>query len=142
MPRGTADSIEAIIAAAVDGVAGKLIPRIQKALADAAATAERRKPAKSAAPRGRRSRTRKDIAKWTADRNARRVPTFVIEATGLDTKKKIVAKFGANVTFEKGKPLPTVASNAEKSVKAPKPAGAAAARLVKAKPPIIRKAAR
>jgi hypothetical protein len=35
------------------------------------------------------------------------VPTFVIEMTGgLDTKKKIVAKFGDGATFEKGKPLP------------------------------------
>jgi hypothetical protein len=31
----------------------------------------------------------------------RRVPTFVIEATGLDTKKKIVAKYGENATFER-----------------------------------------
>jgi len=41
-----------------------------------------------------------------ADNRARRVPTFVIEATGLDTKKKIVARFGPNASFEKGKPLP------------------------------------
>jgi hypothetical protein len=34
------------------------------------------------------------------------VPTFVIEATGLDTKKKIVAKFGAGAAFERGKPVP------------------------------------
>jgi hypothetical protein len=46
------------------------------------------------------------MTRWVADNRARRVPTFVIDATGLDTKKKIVAKFGANVTFEKGKPLP------------------------------------
>lgn len=52
---------------------------------------------------------RTEIKKWTADRRARRVPTFVIEATGLDTKKKIVAKYGANATFEKGKPLPKAA---------------------------------
>jgi hypothetical protein len=39
-------------------------------------------------------------------RHARRVPKFVIEATGLDTKKKIVAKFGENAAFVKGKPLP------------------------------------
>ena len=52
---------------------------------------------------------RTEIRKWTADRRARRVPTFVIEATGLDTKKKIVAKYGANATFEKGKPLPKAA---------------------------------
>ena len=38
---------------------------------------------------------------------ARRVPNFVIEMTnGLDTKKKIVAKYGEDAVFEKGKPLP------------------------------------
>ncbi len=52
---------------------------------------------------------RTEIRKWTADRRARRVPTFVIEATGLDTKKKIVAKYGANAMFQKGKPLPKAA---------------------------------
>jgi hypothetical protein len=42
-----------------------------------------------------------------ADTRARRVPTFVIEMTGgLDTKKKIVAKFGPGAAFEKGKPPP------------------------------------
>lgn len=56
-----------------------------------------------------RGSRRTEIRKWTADRRARRVPTFVIEATGLDTKKRIVAKYGANVTFEKGKPLPKAA---------------------------------
>ena len=47
------------------------------------------------------------MTKWVANRRARRVPTFVIEMTGgLDTKKKIVAKYGEDVVFEKGKPLP------------------------------------
>lgn len=64
--------------------------------------------AKTGAKRGR-SRPRGDIKKWSADRRARRVPTFVIEATGLDTKKKIVAKYGENATFQKGKPLPKAA---------------------------------
>jgi hypothetical protein len=46
------------------------------------------------------------MTRWVADRRARRVPTFVIEMTGgLDTKK-IVARYGENATFEKGKPLP------------------------------------
>ena len=53
-----------------------------------------------------------DITKWVADSRARRVPNFVIELTGLDTKKKIVAKFGANTAFEKGKPLPKAAKAA------------------------------
>jgi hypothetical protein len=61
------------------------------------------RPARSAA---RRRPPRTEITKWVADNRARRVPTFVIEATGLDTKKKIVARYGANVSFEKGKPLP------------------------------------
>jgi hypothetical protein len=46
------------------------------------------------------------MTRWVADRRARRVPKFVIEATGLDTKKKIVAKFGEGASFERGKPLP------------------------------------
>ena len=51
-------------------------------------------------------RPRVESTRWVADARARRVPKFVIESTGLDTKKKIVAKFGANVAFERGKPLP------------------------------------
>jgi hypothetical protein len=53
-----------------------------------------------------RARPRVELNRWVADTRARRVPTFVIEATGLDTKKKIVARFGENAAFEKGKPLP------------------------------------
>jgi hypothetical protein len=34
------------------------------------------------------------------------VPNFVIEMTGLKTKKQIVAKYGDGVVFEKGKPAP------------------------------------
>lgn len=72
-------------------------------------TAVRAQPRSNRRPRAvvnKRPRSgRTEIRKWTADRRARRVPTFVIEATGLDTKKKIVAKYGENATFEKGKPL-------------------------------------
>ena len=46
------------------------------------------------------------MTRWVADNRARRVPKFVIEATGLDTKKKIVARFGEDAAFEKGKALP------------------------------------
>jgi hypothetical protein len=46
------------------------------------------------------------MTRWVADRRARRVPKFVIEATGLDTKKKIVAKYGDGAAFERGKALP------------------------------------
>jgi hypothetical protein len=55
---------------------------------------------------GRASRARGQIDRWAADRRARRVPNFVIDLTGLKTKKQIVAKYGEGVTFEKGKPTP------------------------------------
>ena len=76
------------------------------------------------------------MTRWIADKRARRVPTFVIEATRLDTKKKIVAKYGPNAAFAKGKPLPPIALEAAKI----KPE-AKIEREVKAKPPIVRKAA-
>ncbi len=80
------------------------------------------------------------MTEWTADRRARRVPTFVIEATGLDTKKRIVAKFGEGVTFWKGKPLPAP-KKAGAEDKSAAPPVADGARQVRAKPPRVRKAA-
>ncbi len=64
--------------------------------------------ARAAALRPARSRRppRREMTRWVADRRARRVPTFVIELTGLDTKRKIVARYGASAAFEKGKPAP------------------------------------
>lgn len=78
-----------------------------------------------------------ELTRWVADKRARRVPTFVIQMIGLDTKKKIVAKFGENAVFEKGKPLPAprvaAAANATAGSKqAPRPG--------KSKRPVIRKA--
>jgi hypothetical protein len=55
---------------------------------------------------GRAAAPRAELSKWVADRRARRVPNFVIEMTGLKTKKAIVAKFGDNAAFEKGKQGP------------------------------------
>jgi hypothetical protein len=75
--------------------------------AQAKAAAPRRgQRAVPTAKKGAAKRTRKEMTKWVADNRARRVPNFVIEATGLDTKKKIVARFGAGAAFERGKPLP------------------------------------
>jgi hypothetical protein len=47
-----------------------------------------------------------ELSRWAADRQARRVPTFVIELTGLTTKKQVVATYGEGAVFEKGRPLP------------------------------------
>ena len=110
MPRAT-ESIEETIATAVAQAIAKISPAIQRRVAELAAEELEKNLAMNGKSRargaGRRARARgADITKWVADNRARRVPKFVIAATGLDTKKKIVAKFGENAAFEKGKPLP------------------------------------
>ncbi len=135
-------AIAPIVARASEAVARSIAEMVAAELESQLKTVPLKKPApgparrrgRPAAPRQPRS----EITKWVADRRARRVPTFVIEATGLDTKKKIVAKFGENAAFEKGKPVPVTRSAAALAVAAPKHA---AARVVRAKPPTIRKAA-
>jgi hypothetical protein len=113
MPRNDrAGTIDDVIRNAMQKVMRRVSAQIARALADVAARqieedigqALRRK---GKARPARASRRAGDITRWAADRRARRVPKFVIEMTGgLDTKKKIVAKFGEGAVFEKGKSLP------------------------------------
>jgi hypothetical protein len=109
MPRAESSaSIDAILRDVAERVASRLSGAISRHVGE---LVEARLHAEitggtSRRPAARRRRPRGAITRWVADVRARRVPTFVIEATGLDTKKKIVAKFGANASFEKGKPLP------------------------------------
>jgi hypothetical protein len=118
MPRPSAQpSLEAILRDAMEPVVKRASAAIARAVAEMAA--ERleaqlatevgragRRGGRRKAVNGRAARPRGEITRWAADRRARRVPNFVIEATGLKTKKQIVAKFGDGVVFEKGKPLP------------------------------------
>jgi hypothetical protein len=116
MPRNAAvGSIDDILREAMEPVLKRASAAIAKAISEmAAARLERelqggigRARTRPAPGRGRAARRRTEITKWLADRHARRVPNFVIEMTGgLDTKKKIVARFGENAAFERGKPLP------------------------------------
>jgi hypothetical protein len=136
----TSVSINAVIDDAVQAVVARVLPSIQRAINTAVDAHVRAGLAGRQVPRTRRaasSRRAGELTRWVADNRARRVPTFVIEATGLDTKKKIVAKYGANAAFAKGKLLPPVklesATKTDAQTKAP--------REVKAKPPIVRKAA-
>jgi hypothetical protein len=135
MPRAAAAaSMDEFIRAALAPVIARASKTIALVVAQLAATRIEEELTK---PRGRkaregRARGRNEIARWVADRRARRVPLFVIEATGLSTKRQIVAKYGEDAAFDKGKPLPPVAA---KSAIQSKPA-------VKAKPPIIRKNAK
>ena len=128
-------SLDSILEAAIRPVVARLSRDIAKALDAAAPKRAPGSALRGARTTGRRSRRPVEMTKWVADRNARRVPIFVIEMTGgLDTKKKIVAKYGENARFEKGKPLPKEAAGA--SVRA---TGKDAARTVKAKPPVVRR---
>ncbi len=113
MPRPAQQTIEAIIRDAADRVVAKVSAAIaQQVGALVQAGLEREMPRGARGARGhllrpvRRRPPRTEINRWVADNRARRVPTFVIQATGLDTKKKIVARYGPNVAFERGKPLP------------------------------------
>jgi len=115
MPR-TSPSIDAIVRDAMEAVVKRASVAIARAVAEMAAArlSEELESgiAKAKGGRGgrgrvsRASRPRSEITRWVADRRARRVPNFVIEQTGLKTKKAIVARFGADAAFEKGKPLP------------------------------------
>jgi hypothetical protein len=140
MARPSTTQISETIEEAVQAVVARILPAINRAInrsVEARIRAEYR-PAGKDRRRGRAARptASSEMTRWVADNRARRVPKFVIEATGLDTKKKIVAKYGANAAFAKGKPLPPVAFEAVKI----KPE-AKVVREVKAKPPVVRKAA-
>jgi hypothetical protein len=117
-----------IINQAVDRALRNVLPAIRRELEAAGKQSDRRRSPR-AGSRSRRTRPRVEMTKWVADTRARRVPKFVIAATGLDTKKKIVARFGENAAFARGKPLPPARAMTS-----------GAAQAVQAKPPVVRKA--
>jgi hypothetical protein len=108
MPRTT--SIDAILRDAAEKVVSRVSVAIARQVGDLVQERLQAELASGALTRrgggGRRRRPRGEITKWVADVRARRVPNFVIEMTSLDTKKKIVQKYGPNATFELGKPPP------------------------------------
>jgi hypothetical protein len=117
MPRPAASlSLDAILRDALDPVVKRASISIARAVAQLAAAqlAERLEDGVAKAGRGRGRnrvagrppRPRGEISRWAADRRARRVPNFVIDLTGLKTKRQIVQKYGEGASFEKGKPAP------------------------------------
>ena len=115
MPSNLAASIDQIIRDAVAPVVARASEAIARAVAEQVAEqlGSSRAPRRKGKVRAARARSRRELTRWVADKRARRVPIFVIEMTGgLDTKKRIVAKFGVDATFEKGKPLPKIAKAA------------------------------
>ena len=125
----TVQTIHEIINQAVDRALRNVLPAIRRELEVASKQVTRRTSPRAGGRRGRRARPPVEMTKWVADTRARRVPKFVIAATGLDTKKKIVARFGENAAFAKGKPLPPARAMS-----------GGVARAVQAKPPVVRKA--
>jgi hypothetical protein len=85
-----------------------------------------RKDAPITPPPTRRRRRRGAVTAWTAGSNARRVPSFVIEATGLKTKTGIVQRYGEGAHFAKGKPLPPLLVVPKAALKAVRRGGRAA----------------
>jgi hypothetical protein len=111
MPRAArTPSVDAILRETATAVVARISNAVAQQVAELVREGVRRELASvGGRTRGggsRRARSRGEITRWVADARARRVPNFVIEATGLDTKKKIVARFGAGASFERGKPLP------------------------------------
>jgi DNA invertase Pin-like site-specific DNA recombinase len=117
MPRRAGHaSAEDVILQAVESVVERASAGIARAISEilsARIDEELRAQVARAVGKGRKGRrgkgrgsARPEIDRWVADRRARRVPNFVIEQTGLKTKKQIVAKYGENAAFEKGKAAP------------------------------------
>ncbi len=108
MPRPAhATSIDAILRDTAERVVSRVSAAIARQVGDLVQERLHRELASNTAVRrGARRRGRGEIRRWVADTRARRVPNFVIDSTGLDTKKKIVAKYGPGAAFEKGKALP------------------------------------
>src|SRR5512142_2840871 len=116
-------SIDALVELTVREVVARAAGPIANAIAKMAAAELEAQLESNVSVRGRkglariklRARPRVELTRWVADRRARRVPLFVIEMTGgLDTKKRIVAKYGENAAFEKGKPLPPTSAAAHR----------------------------
>jgi len=112
MPRTASPSIDALVKDALEDVVRRAAVSIARTLAELAAERleVQLKDEVVRAGRGRRSRRGRrpagEMTRWAADRRARRVPNFVIDLTGLKTKKQIVARYGDGVVFEKGKAAP------------------------------------
>jgi len=117
MPRQARTTIDSVVREAMTDAVQRAARDIARTIAELAAAEltsrlEKGVPglAGAAGRRGGRRRAarpvRGELSRWVADRRARRVPTFVIELTGLDTKKQIVARYGQGVAFERGRPAP------------------------------------
>jgi len=107
-------SSEALYADLRAEIAREVVAEIRQALNSALAHLEGGKATNRGTRRGSSSALRapRKVTSWVADRAAKRVPNFVIDLTGLKTKRDIVEKYGDGAAFEVGQPLPPPTDNA------------------------------
>jgi hypothetical protein len=109
LDQALAPALEKLASMVAEAFAEVLLTRVEAELARRGAGRGGRPPGRrGAGRRGEPVRRRRvgDITRWVTDARARRVPRFVIEVTGLDTKTKLVAKYGRDAVFVKGRSLP------------------------------------
>jgi hypothetical protein len=87
-------------------VADAIVAEVQDALARNAGPSGAGEDEPRRAPRAERRPAAAPLDRWIPDRRARRVPKFVIEATGIWKKAEIVERYGEHAIFEKGQPAP------------------------------------
>ena len=104
-----------VAAALKEALAAKIMAAIDDALHEVfsleAPSARRaapvkRGPGRPPGPVTKRVRQQKEVTRWSPNKQARRVPIFVQEATGLTLKADVAAKYGEDAVFVKGKPAP------------------------------------
>ena len=96
------DSVEVEVARMKAAVRKEVVAQLREALLavlDGAEPGKRKR-------KGKRKASSGPVTSWVADDKAKRVPNFVIKATGLKTKQAVVNKYGPNAKFTDGKPLP------------------------------------
>jgi hypothetical protein len=59
-----------------------------------------------------------------ASARTRRIPTWLSQATKLNTKRKLIDRFGPSAVFHKGKPLPSMLTPKQRANLHPQPAAA------------------
>jgi len=87
-------------------VADAIVTEVQDALSRGAPKGVEGGGAPSPASRAARRLAAAPLDRWIPDRRARRVPRFVIEATGLERKAAIIERYGEHAIFERGQPAP------------------------------------
>jgi hypothetical protein len=86
-------------------VAEAIVAEVQAGLARPAGAGSAG-PDRARVPRPPRRAQATLVERWVPDRRARRVPKFVLETTGLATKREIVERYGEHAIFQKGQPAP------------------------------------